>query len=379
MDIQIIILSLVGFFIVVLIVLAILILLKISKPQKDDGRLKLLQDFILDLNKTVDTKITETNRFLDTKLTETHKNLDTKLSEANKYLSDNMNKTFATSTKINEEANKRIEEITKKLTELGETNKQIQDIWGQLRGLENVLKNPKQRWNLWEYFLKELLENVFTTEQYSLQYAMDGIWIVDAALFIGGKTIPIDSKFPHENYERLIASEDDVSIKKYSTELKKDINKRIDETSKYIQPHGETTDFAFMLIPAEWMYYDLFINKVGDINAKALIEYAFKKKVIICSPSGFYAYLQTVIQGMRALQIEEQAKDIQKNVIKLQEDLTRFEERFSKMWNSLGTVVRHYNDSSKSFKKIDKNVYKLTEGKAGGNLDIPEIEKPLWE
>ena len=114
---------------------------------------------------------------------------------------------------------------------------------------------------------------------------MDGVGIVDAALFIGGKTIPIDSEFPHENYERLVASEDDLSIKKFSNELKKDINKRIDETSKYVQPQGETTDFAFMLIPAEGMYYDLFINKVGDINAKALIEYAFKKKVIICSPS----------------------------------------------------------------------------------------------
>lgn len=336
----------------------------------------MLQDFILDLNKTVDSKITETNRFLDTKLTETNKNLDSKLSEANKHLSDNMNKTFATTTKINEEANKRIESITKKLTELWETNKQIQDIGGQLRGLENVLKNPKQRGNLGEYFLKELLENVFNPEQYQLQYTMDGVGIVDAALFIGGKTIPIDSKFPHENYERLIASEDDMNIKKYSTELKKDINKRIDETSKYVQPQWETTDFAFMLIPAEWMYYDLFINKVWEINAKALIEYAFKKKVIICSPSWFYAYLQTVIQGMRALQIEEQAKDIQKNVIKLQEDLARFEERYTKVWNSLGTVVNHYNDSSKSFRKIDKNIYNLTEGRAGGNLETPQLEKP---
>jgi len=339
----------------------------------------MIQDYMFDLNKTFDTKITETNRFLDSKLTETNKNLDTKLTEANKHLSENMSKTFATSSKINEEANKRIESITKKLTELGETNKQIQDIGGQLRGLENVLKNPKQRGNLGEYFLKELLENVFTPEQYKLQYTMEWVGIVDAALFIGGKTIPIDSKFPHENYERLVASEDEISIEKYSRELKKDINKRIDETSKYIQPHGETTDFAFMLIPAEWMYYDLFINKVGEINAKWLIEYAFKKKVIICSPSWFYAYLQTVIQGMRSLQIEEQAKDIQKNVIKLQEDLARFEERYTKVWNSLGTVINHYNDSSKSFKKIDKNVYNLTDGQAGGSIDIPQLERPKMD
>ena len=363
-DLQLLIFALLWLGLVILIVLAILILLKLSQPRDNSG-MKMIQEYIFDLNKTFDTKMTETNRFLDSKL-----------SESNKHLTENLSKTFETSSKISQESNKRIEDITKKLTELGETNKQIQDIGGQLRGLENVLKNPKQRGNLGEYFLKELLENVFTPQQYKLQYTMEWVGIVDAALFIWGKTIPIDSKFPHENYERLIASEDDMSQKKYSNELKKDIQQRIDETSKYIQPHGETTDFAFMLIPAEGMYYDLFINKVGDINAKWLIQYGFKKKVIICSPSGFYAYLQTVIQWMRSLQIEEQAKDIQKNVIKLQEDLARFEERYTKVWNSLGTVINHYNDSSKSFKKIDKNVYNLTDGQTWGEIEIPQLEKP---
>lgn len=117
-DIQVIIFIILGLLIVALLVIATIILIKLNKPRNDDGNFKMLQDFILDLNKTVDSKITETNRFLDTKLTETNKNLDSKLSEANKHLSDNMNKTFATTTKINEEANKRIESITKKLTEL---------------------------------------------------------------------------------------------------------------------------------------------------------------------------------------------------------------------------------------------------------------------
>ena len=367
-DIQIVLLWVLGILLMILLILALLILIKIGKPKNNDGNFKLLQDYILDLNKTVDSKMTETNRFLDSKL-----------SEANRHLSDNMSKTFATSTKINEEANKRIEDITKKLTELGETNKQIQDIGSQLRGLENVLKNPKQRGNLGEYFLTELLENVFNVEQYTLQYPLEGIWVVDAALFIWGKIIPIDAKFPHENYEKLVASEDDFHIKKYSSELKKDIQNRIEEVAKYIAPEKNTTDFAFMLIPAEGMYYDLFINKLGDINAKALIEYSFKKKVIICSPSWFYAYLQTVIQGLKSLQIEQQAKEIQKYVIKLQEDLGRFEERYTKVGTSLRTVVGHYNDASTSFKKIDKDIYKLTDGQAGWDTEIALLEKPLTD
>ncbi len=341
------------FFIVLIWLIVYLIILQ-KQPKTSQNSLNLIQDNIFNLNKT----------------------LDKKLWESTKLLSDNMSKTFATSTKINEEANKRIEEITKKLTQLEETNKQIKDIWWQLSGLENILKNPKQRWNLWEYFLKELLENVFTPEQYKLQYTLKWVWIVDAALFIWGKIIPIDSKFPQENYERVIASKDQYNIKKYSSELKKDIKNRINETSKYVVPEKNTTDFAFMLIPAEWLYYDLFINKVWELNVKNLIEYAFVRKVIICSPSGFYAYLQTVLQWMKALQIEEQAKEIQKYVIKLQKDLETYEELFTKVWNSLWTTVNHYNKAYKKLTHIDKDIFKITAGKAWWNVKLIEIEKP---
>ncbi len=288
-----------------------------------------------------------------------------------------MSRTFATSSKISEDSNKRIEEITKKLTELWETSKHIQDIGTQLRGLENVLKNPKQRGNLGEYFLKELLENVFSPEQYKLQFTLS-TGIVDAALFLGGKVIPIDAKFPHENYERLIASEDEYSIKKYSGELKKDIKNRIDEVSKYILPSEETTDFAFMLIPAEGMYYDMFINKLWDISPSKLIEYGFSKKVIICSPSWFYAYLQTVLQWMKSLQIEEQAKEIQKYVLKLQKDLWSYEEVFAKLGASLGTSVNHYNTAQKRFQIIDKDIVKISPEAEALAISNNELDRPQW-
>ena len=303
------------------------------------------------------------------------KTLDFKLSENTKSLTDNMSRTFATSSKISEDSNKRIEEITKKLTELGETNKNIQDIGTQLRGLEDILKNPKQRGNLWEYFLRELLENVFSPEQYKLQYTLSS-GIVDAALFLWWKVIPIDSKFPHENYQRLVESNDEYSEKKYSSELKKDIKNRIDEVAKYILPEEGTTDFAFMLIPAEWMYYDMFINKLGDISPSKLIEYGFSKKVIICSPSGFYAYLQTVLQGMKSLQIEEKAKEIQKYVLKLQKDLWSYEEVFSKLGSSIGTTVNHYNSAQKRFQIIDKDILKISPDGEPIEISQSEIERP---
>jgi len=339
------------------IFIAVIVLLRKQWNKQNSGENKLIQDQLFHLSKT----------------------LDFKLSESNKSLSDNMSRTFETSSKISQESNKRIEEITKKLTELGETNKQIQDIGQQLKWLENILKNPKQRGNLWEYFLKELLENVFSVDQYKLQYTMSS-WIVDAALFLGGKVIPIDSKFPHENYQRLVESDDEFSTKKYSSELKKDIQSRISEVAKYILPEEDTTDFAFMLIPAEWMYYDIFINKLWDISASKLIEYGFSKKVIICSPSGFYAYLQTVLQWMKSLQIEEKAKEIQKYVIKLQKDLHSYEEVFWKLWNSLSTTVNHYNTGKKRLEIIDKDILKISpEAEESSNalleLDRPNLEK----
>lgn len=357
--------------IIALIILAIVILHRLwqSTDENDTKSLKLLNDSLAHLGTNLDRKISESNKQIDEKFGRTSELLDRRLHDSQKMMGENMNKTFETSSRINQDANKAIEEITKKLTKLEETNSQIKDIWWQLRGLEDILKNPKRRGNLWEYFLEELLKNVFSENQYARQYTL---WtgIVDAVLFIWGKVIPIDSKFPQENYERLIQTDNDMEAQVHATELKKDIKKRIDETSKYILPEENTTDFSFMLIPAEGLYYDIFINKVGGIGAKELIEYAFAKKVIICSPSSFYAYLQTVMQWMKALQIENEAKEIQKYVMKLQKDLDKYGEVFEKLWNSIWTVNNHYDSAKKRLEIIDTDIIKISSVKTNNNMKL---------
>ncbi len=301
--------------------------------------------------------------------------LDSKLSQTNTSLQKNMWETLKTSHAIAETSNKNIEAITKKLTELSETNREIKEIGDRLEWLENILKNPKRRWNLGEYFLQELLENVFQSDQYQIQYSLSS-GIVDAVLMLSGKIIPIDAKFPQENYEKLVHSEDEVSQKTYSQALKKDIKNRIDEVAKYILPEENTTDFAFMLIPAEWLYYDIFVNKIGDVSPQDLIEYGFSKKVIICSPSSFYAYLQTVLQGMKSLQIEEHAREIQKYVIKLQKDIASYDWVFDKIWNSLGATVNHYNAAKKRLKIIDTDIIKIAPDTTSLIKESEELEKP---
>ena len=280
---------------------------------------------------------------------------------------------FAQSAKI-------VRDVTERLTKLDETNKQVMNVADQLQGLEDVLKNPKHRGVLGEYFLENVLKKVLPPKNYQMQYEFKNGDIVDAVVFVKDKIIPIDSKFSLENYNRILNEKDQDRKEELEKQFKADLKNRIDETAKYIKPNENTMDFAFMFIPAEGIYYDLLVNQVGAIkvNTRDLIEYAFKEKhVIIVSPTSFFAYLQTVMQGLRALQIEESAKEIRKYVEMLQKHLLSYDEYMKKLGNNLGTTVNAYNRASKEFGKVDKDVIKIT-GKAG-EIEPLQIEGPAIE
>ncbi len=213
-----------------------------------------------------------------------------------------------------------------------------------------------------------------------MQYKFTDGDIVDAVVFVKDKIIPVDSKFSLENYNRAVEEKDPVRKEEYESTFKRDLKNRIDETSKYIKPKENTMDFAFMFIPAEGIYYDLLINKVGaiKINTHDLIDYAFKEKhVIIVSPTSFLAYLQTVMQGLRALQIEESAKEIRKRVEELSKHIGVYDEYMKKLGSSMSTTVNAYNTAYKEFNKIDKDVMKITGGEK--QVEVLSIEKPNVE
>jgi DNA recombination protein RmuC len=265
--------------------------------------------------------------------------------------------------KQNSESNKLITEVTRHLTELQESNKQVVGITDELKVLQNVLQNPKQRGVLGEYYLHSVLENVLPPDRYHLQHKFKDGEIVDAVIVLDkGKLLPVDSKFTLENYNRLIEEKDKIRREVYVKQFKQDLKNRIDETSKYIRPAEKTMDFAFMFIPSEAIYYDLLINKVGvtSTSSRDLIEYAFRDKhVVIVSPTSFMAYLQTVLQGLRSLQIEEKAQEIQIRVGELGRHISTYEELMQKLGNSLGTSVSHFNTAHKELKKVDKDVVKI--------------------
>ncbi|PJE59651.1 MAG: DNA recombination protein RmuC [Candidatus Portnoybacteria bacterium CG10_big_fil_rev_8_21_14_0_10_44_7] len=309
---------------------------------------------------------------LQEQLKEIRGTLDNKLGDSAKMFQQQ----FGESAKI-------IRDVTDRLAKLDETNRQVVGFADQLRDLQDILKNPKHRGVLGEYYLETVLKNVLPPKNYQMQYAFKNGEVVDAVVFVKDKIIPIDSKFSLENYNRILQEKDEQRKQELEKQFKNDLKLRIDETAKYIRPGENTMDFAFMFIPAEGIYYDLLINQVGAIkvNTRDLIEYAFKEKhVIIVSPTSFFAYLQTVLQGLRALQIEESAKEIRQAVEKLQKHLLSYEDYLKKLGNNLGTTVNMYNRAYKEFAKVDKDVVKITAGTSEIEplkIDGPDKEEVL--
>ena len=340
-------------FIIIIVLLAFMLMRNNSNMEKkgEDIGLKLILEQINELNRTVDSKI----------------------SESTKHMNESVRNQFTESAKL-------IKDVTQGLTKLDETNRQVVSFADQLQSLQDILKNPKHRGILGEYYLETLLQNVLAPTQYKMQYAFANGEIVDAAVFVKDKIIPVDSKFSLENYNKLSVEQNPAEKEKLEKAFVNDLKLRIQETSKYIRPKEGTMDFAFMFIPHEAIYYDLLVNKIGAITEETdnLIQRAANKyKVIIVSPTSFLAYLQTVLQGLKAMQIEESAKEIKKNVEGLQKHLKSFEEYQMKLGNSLATTVNHFNASNKEFKKMDKDVVRITEVESG--IELLEVAKPETE
>ncbi len=329
---------------------------KTQPPNQDESGLKLLLEQMNNLTRTVDSKI----------------------GESSKIMQDTMSNQAKVSMGI-------ISDITERLTRLDETNKQVVSFADQLQSLQDILKNPKQRGILGEYYLETLLKNVLPPGMYEMQYHLgqdeEGNELIpDAVVFVNNKIIPVDSKFSLENYNRIIEESNPVEKEKLEKIFVNDLKNRIVETSKYIQPGQNTLDFAFMFIPHEAIYYDLLINKIGALkeDSESLIQRAASKyKVMIVSPTSFLAYLQTVMQGLKALQIEETAKDIIKRVDELGRHLKTYEEYHNKLGKSLETTINHFNASNKELKKVDKDVLRIA-GVAPG-IETLVLEKPNRE
>ncbi|MDP1760357.1 MAG: DNA recombination protein RmuC [Candidatus Woesebacteria bacterium] len=327
--------------------------------------------FFLKNQQKVDKGDNQSLLMLQNQLNDLARTLDSKIGESSKQMQEHLRYSSSETVKI-------VRDVTEKLVKLDETNKQVVNFADQLKNLQDILKNPKQRGILGEYYLETVLSNVLPEGQFQTQYPFrDGV-IVDAVVFITNNNqkqiIPIDSKFSLENYNRFLEAKEPSDKKKYETAFVTDIKNRIDETSKYIKPEEDTVDFAFMFIPSEAIYYDILVNKVGSLSDenKNLIDYAWAKKVVIVSPTSFLAYLQTMLQGLKNQKISEKAKDIIKQVVNLNKHLSAHNDYLHKLGKNLGTTVSMYNHAHKEFVKVDKDVLKISGEKIGVEPEMLE-------
>ncbi|HUO50551.1 MAG TPA: DNA recombination protein RmuC [Candidatus Paceibacterota bacterium] len=341
-------------------ILALMAALFLRKPERrDDAQsLILLQNQLQDLSRAVDQRLGEGMRM--------------QVDQSQKAIGNIQQQMDAITNRVSQQ----LMEVIRGVTETKESTKQVFTIAEQLQNLEKVLKNQKQRGNLGEASLELILSNVLPG-QYEPQYLFKDGEKVDFAVKTRDGLVPVDAKFPLENYVRLVDESDEARKEIYRKEFKSDVKKRIDETAKYIRPEEGTMPFAIMFIPAESIYYDLLNSDVGvGVNSRDLIEYAYQQKnVIIASPTTFLAYLQTILFGNQRAKIQETAQDIIKNVSELGKHLAAYQDSHNSLGKSLSAAVGHYEKAGKAFKAINKDVVRITEEK--NEISLEQVEKPM--
>ena len=343
---------------VLVVVLALVVFYFIGQKKQSTG---VTNEFLMQLNAQLRDEIQGIRKETDTNAKEHVGNGFFGFDNITKGISDYQRSSNQSITQQFAESKKAITDVTKALSEIKGTNEQVLSFANQMKTLEKILGNSKQRGILGEIQLENLLANVLPPELFVMQHCFSNGEMVDAIVKVGDFIIPIDAKFSLDNYNKMVESSDPEAIKALEQSFKSDIKKRIDETAKYIRPNETTTDYAYMFIPADGLYQDLLNSRVGtlQINSRDLVSYAYEKKVMIVSPMSLFPMLQITVKALHNLKIENSIQDILKNVEKLGKHLNAFEDVHGRLGRTIGTVVNQYNESSKEFKKIDKDIIRL--------------------
>src|SRR5690349_2554025 len=247
-------------------------------------------------------------------------------------------------------------DIHRRLGELGRANEEILARANDLKRLEHALRPPKARGGFGELLLENLLRDRLPATAFALQYGFSGRERVDAVIKVD-RLVPIDSKFPLDNFERTISAENDIERQQFEKLFARDVKQHIDAIAgKYIRPDEGTYDFAFMYIPVEAVYYELACGKTG-----ALLAYAHERRVFPVSPTTFTAYLQVIALGLRGLQIEQHAHEVMAYVADLQRDFNRFADDFDKVGTHIQHAQSKYHEATKRLDRFETKLERAVE------------------
>jgi len=336
-------------------------------------------ELIVQLTNNLSNEIQNIRKEVGENSEKNRKEIENKLLSINKEIIDFHKSSKKDIQKQFSESNKVIKDVTEQLGDIKGTNQQVLNFANQMKSLEKILSNQKQRGILGEIQLENLLANVLPPELFQMQYSFNSGEAVDAIVKVGEFIIPVDAKFSLDNYNKMIESSDSTEIQLLEKKFKEDIKSRIDETSKYIRPNEKTTDYAYMFIPADGLYQDLLNSRVGtlQINSKDLVSYAYSKKVMIVSPMSLFPMLQITVKALHNLKVEKSIQDILLNIDKLSNHLNSYQNSHNRLGKSLSVAVNHYNDASKEFGKIDKDVTKISDGNFKIGIETDKIDRPV--
>jgi DNA recombination protein RmuC len=246
---------------------------------------------------------------------------------------------------------------------LHQKTQQINDVMNEVRNLRNLFITPKGAGGAGERLLEKALHDVLGSNMLQSQFRLSS-GTVDFVIKFKEHMVPIDSKLSLENFNKMLASGDENTKRAFWKAFVADVKKRIDETGKYILPGEKTTDFAMMYIPSESVYYEAFIKDRNFNEDNTLIDYAWKKRVCPVSPQTIYPYLVMIIQGMKALKIEENAKEILGKVSGLKYDFDRFKDAYSVMMKHVKDAYNNNDSLQSSMSKIDQHIASLEQKSA---------------
>lgn len=262
--------------------------------------------------------------------------------------------------------------VQRSLGSLEEANRKIYEVGRDIASLQEILRAPKLRGGFGEFFLADLLAQILPPDHFELQFTFKSGEKVDAAIKIGGGYVPVDAKFPLENFKRIVDASGEEEKNRARRQFVNDVKRHVDAiAAKYIVPDEGTYDFALMYIPAENVYYETIIKDDALGGEKAISHYALSKRVVPVSPNSFYAYLQAICLGLRGMKVEESAREILQLLARLEGEFTKFRDEF-------GLLGRHLGHAQSSYQSADKRLEQLGQkllGAAGERAKLAEEKK----
>jgi DNA recombination protein RmuC len=321
------------------------------------------------LNKKLSApKQKETDQALLEWLQTMQRSLDSTNKTLNESMQANSTHMVRTLQENSKQLNERLDKAAAVMRDVGKEVGEMSEIGRSMRELQDFLKSPKLRGNIGEQVLKDLITQIFPKNSFHLQYQFKTGDKVDAAIKTDGGILPIDSKFPMENFQKLSKAQTEDEIKLYRREFAKDIKHHIDAIAKkYILPDEGTMDFALMYVPSETVFYEL-------CNMDDVMDYARKQRIYVVSPSTLYAHLQTILLSFEGKKIEAQSKEVFRLLRALQIDYEKVNESLDTLGKHIGNASNQYMNVNKGFTTLGQKLSSVKNIQAEVQQEVAKLD-----